>query len=66
MTRLRCNWRDNKILNVVCRGDQMVVNYGGSVQDIHVCEAHSKALKSISPMSGAKFRKVEKQKHGSR
>jgi len=55
---LKCNWRGNKVLNVECRGDQMVVNHGGKVGDIHICEEHVKALQSISPMSGAKFTKI--------
>jgi len=55
---LRCNWRGNKVLNVDCQGDQMLVTYGGKQGNIHVCEAHAKALSSISPMSGAKFTKI--------
>ncbi len=42
----------------------MLVTYGGKQGNIHICEAHAKALRTASPFSGAKFTKVEKQKHG--
>lgn len=54
---LRCNWRGNKVLNVDCQGDQMLVTYGGKQGNVHVCQAHADALRSISPGSGAKFSK---------
>jgi hypothetical protein len=59
--RLKCDWRNHKILTATCGGDQMTVDHGGKVGPVPVCEVHAKALQAISPMSGARFTKVKQQ-----